>query len=110
MITYSACFSVWLRKAVVAGLVSTSLISFAQQSDANQVTKIWGYAPLSDGYGGGDIIQAMASDSLGNVYFGGDTHGRPCCGYIGTVMQQYNAAIGKLDNNGNLLWSRELGD
>jgi len=78
-------------------------------ASADQWTKIWGTAPFqSTYYGGDDSINAMIMDTSNNILYTGGIHSWQN-GAIVLAGQSYNATVGKMDSNGNIIWTDEIG-
>lgn len=89
----------------IAGTLVTPKTAMA----AYDWTKIWGHAPFqSTYYGGDDAVSAMVMDSSNYIRFTGVTNSYQF-GAIVLGGQTYNAVVGKMDTNGNILWSDEIG-
>lgn len=93
-----SCFKFGLLTSLV--LMASLLVAFYQNQSRPQL--IWG---KQWGTKAGDFLSDIASDGQGNIYISGMTYGS----LFGQNQGEIDIFILKLDSNGQVIWSRQLG-
>lgn len=88
--------------AVVIAFALGCIMLFAFQQDGGQLEVVWG---KQWGTKGLEVITALILDSQGHIYIAGSTEGN----LFGQNQGRWDIFVIKLDGNGQMLWSKQLG-